>query len=120
MLVRRMALLTGNLPAPEFSSVAWGTVLVPNDGGGYFEIAYAISNAAGGEYVNVTWEIAGYSPVSSTTSGPFTSSPISIAPGSAPYPGGGLWSGDTINATVRLYTSAGVLLDTYVLSPYNC
>jgi len=109
MLVQRMALLTGNLPAPEFSSVAWGTVLVPNDGGGDFEIAYAISNAAGGEYVNVTWDVNG---APSTTDGPFTSSPLTIAKA--------LYTGDVINATVNLYSSVGVLLDTFVLLPYNC
>ena len=119
MLVQRMALFGGNLPTPSFASVAWGTVFVPNDGGGEFNITFSLTNAAGGEYVNVTWEIAGTVPVSATTSGPFTTSPITIEPGNG-YPGGGLWSGDVIDATCRLYTSTGSLVDTFVLSPYNC
>jgi hypothetical protein len=120
MLVQRMALFGGNLPKPSFASVAWGTVFVPNDGGGEFNITFSLSNAAGGEYVDVTWQIAGTSPVGETTSGHFTSSPITIIPGNGTYPGGGLWSGDVINATCRLYTGTGVLVDTYVLAAYNC
>jgi len=89
MLVQRMALFGGNLPKPSFASVAWGTVIVPNDGGGEFNIAFNLS-------------------------------PITIAPGNGTYPGGGLWSGDVITATCRLYTGTGILVDTYILTPYNC
>jgi hypothetical protein len=120
MLVQRMALFGGNLPKPSFASVAWGTVIVPNDGGGEFNIAFNLSNTAGGEYVDVTWAITGTYPVGSTTSGHFYSSPITIAPGNGTYPGGGLWSGDVITATCRLYTGTGILVDTYILTPYNC
>jgi hypothetical protein len=110
MLVQRMALLTGNLPLPALASVSFSPVpLVPNDGGGEFYITYSITNPAGGEYVNVTWDVNG---APSTTSGPFTSSPLTIATA--------LYTGDVIDATVNLYSAAGALLDTFVLSPYTC
>ena len=110
MLVQRMALFTGNLPLPELTGVSFSPVpFVPNDGGGEFYITYSITNPAGGEYVNVTWYVNGGSP---TTSGPFTSSPLTIA---TP-----LYTSDVIDATVNLYSAVGALLDTVVLSPYTC
>jgi hypothetical protein len=112
MLVRT-AMLVGNLPLPSLSGVAFSGVFVPNDGGGEFAIVYGVTNAAGGEYVTVAWTVTGTHP-GGTTSGPYTSSPTSPAI-STP-----LYTGDTINATVRLYSATATLLDTVTLSPYNC
>lgn len=112
MLVQRMALFGGSLPTPALTGVSFTpSPNVPNDGGGDFYITYSITNAAGGEYINVTWSVTGTSPAG-TTSGPFTSSYITI---STP-----LYSGDVINATVNLYTSTGALVSTVILSPYYC
>lgn len=110
MLLQRTAMLIGNLPLPALASVSFFPApFVPNDGGGEFYVTYSVTNPAGGEYVNVTWTINSGSP---TTSGPFTSSPLTITTA--------LYTGDVINATVKLYTSGAVLLDTVVLSPYTC
>jgi hypothetical protein len=117
MLVQRMALLTGNLPLPKLASVSFSPApFVPNDGGGEFYITYSITNAAGGEYVSVTWTVTGTSSSGSTTS-PFTSSPLTIDNLDGMT---GLYTGDVINATVNLYSATSALLDTVVLSPYNC
>lgn len=112
MLLQRTAMLVGNLPLPALASVSFSpTPFVPNDGGGEFYITYSITNPAGGEYINVVWTVTGTSP-SGSTSGPYTSSPITIYTA--------LYTGDVINATVNLYSGAGVLLDTVILSPYTC
>lgn len=112
MLVRT-AMLVGNLPRPTLSGVAFSGVYVPNDGGGQFAISYSVTNPVGSEYVMVTWTVTGTHP-QGTTNGPYSASPTSPAI-STP-----LFTGDTINATVNLYSATAVLLDTVILSPYYC
>jgi hypothetical protein len=112
MLVRT-AMLVGNLPLPTLSGVAFSGVFVPNDGGGEFAIVYSVTNAAGGEYVTVQWAVTGTHPAG-TTNGPYSASPTS-PPINTP-----LYTGDIIDATVRLYSATANLLDTVTLSPYNC
>lgn len=110
MLVQRSAMLVGNLPRPTLSA-SWGaTPFAPCDGGGEFYITFSVTNPVGNEYVDVQWSTTG-TYTNSDTSGHFTSSPITIATPLCSAPTGSY----TINATVRLYTSLGVLLDTVTL-----
>jgi hypothetical protein len=113
MLVPRMLVSAASLPPapPTLSGVAFDVGSYPGDGGGFFAVEFVIDNPVGGEYIEITYNITAGDPITTTgaggPAGPFTTSPaqVNVALGATP----------SASATVNLYSSGAVLLDTVSL-----
>jgi hypothetical protein len=106
-------------PPPTLSGVAFDVGFYPGDGGGFFAVEFVIDNPVGGEYIEITYDITAGAPIitlgAGGPAGPFTVSPaqVNVSLGAAPAP-----YGSTIpeaEATVNLYSSGAVLLDSVFL-----
>jgi hypothetical protein len=114
MLVPRLLVSAASVtppPPPELTGVTFGVGSYPGDGGGFLRIVFGISNPVGGEYIEVLYDITAGASITNTGSfgpaGPFTTSPADINHALGTAPEG--------SATVNLYSSVAVLLDTVSL-----
>lgn len=113
MLVPRMLVSAASLPPapPTLSGVAFDVGDYPGDGGGYFAVEFVINNGVGGEYIEISYDITGGDPTTTLgpggPAGPFTTSPAQVNVALGPTP--------SAEATVNLYSSGAVLLDSVFL-----
>ena len=98
-------------PPPTFNAVAFANTYAPGDGNGSFDVTFTLLNAVGGETVDVAWEITAGDPITTLTTGNNNGNATSPITTSTP-----LGANAYGQATVRLYSSGAILLDTRVLT----